>query len=312
LVGGAPVTYPANIGSKCEAWDQGRDPACKGGDKPAYCSQKWCFVDACECNISEVPKISAYFPNATFQGTTLFYSYETCGEEDTWTSSHNTGACVNQKTKDACTALAKCSWTGNDCKGEELVNAEACEHPAPVSVIGEEACPCVGISNISGTVQASISNHLYDYPAELGSSCEAWDEGVHPLCLGSPMPYWCKQRWCYVDPCSCKIDVVPKRLTFVPGATFQDRPLFYSYRTCGEVDTYSSEENDEACPTRPSQYQCKQMNHCRWVESSGCVHQDILAVCGVEGLQLEARKSAAELRTLAGLVATVVGLAAAN
>ena len=66
---GSSVTafcYPANYGSsRCSAWDAGprsKAHACSASRPPAYCSQRWCYVDPQNCRMSE----------HDIQGTTLF------------------------------------------------------------------------------------------------------------------------------------------------------------------------------------------------------------------------------------------------
>merc|ERR550525_700330 len=126
---GHDVTVPAKLGSSCEAWDQGHAPECDGSAKsPTYCSSKWCFVDGCNCNSTEVPRISSYLPGATFQGNTLYYSYSACNDTDTWTTDNHGGACVNQLTEATCKSFLKCAWTGSECIGEELADPQTCEN----------------------------------------------------------------------------------------------------------------------------------------------------------------------------------------
>ena len=51
-----------------------RVPACKG------CHGMWCFVDPSDCTRPTQP--SRHFPDATWGGSPLTYSYETCGFKD--------------------------------------------------------------------------------------------------------------------------------------------------------------------------------------------------------------------------------------
>jgi hypothetical protein len=79
-----------------------------------------------------------YLSEATFTGKSLYYSYETCGSKDTFTTIHNKEACVNQDTKEDCMELtlksgtSKCAWTDGKCVGAELVN-----HPLCKKVVGK-------------------------------------------------------------------------------------------------------------------------------------------------------------------------------
>lgn len=44
-----------------------------------WCNKKWCYVDPCNCDASDATK-SDYFPGS------LFYSYGTCGDKNTYTA----------------------------------------------------------------------------------------------------------------------------------------------------------------------------------------------------------------------------------
>lgn len=127
------VEFPAELGGTCKSWDDEMHPECKGPNKPSWCEQRWCYVDPCACNIVAPPKITMYLPKATFTGKSLYYSYETCGSNDTFTASRNVEACVNQKDEKKCLSLKvrggvqKCAWTGK-CLGAELVSHPLCTH----------------------------------------------------------------------------------------------------------------------------------------------------------------------------------------
>lgn len=49
---------------------------------------------------------------------------------------------------------------------------------------------------------------------------------------------WCDSLWCYVDDCTCDSADVAES-TYFPGNT-----MYYSYKTCGASDTYTSKETD--------------------------------------------------------------------
>lgn len=76
---------------------------------------------------------------------------------------------------------------------------------------------------------------------------QAWDDSLHPMCHGKFPPKWCKQRWCYVDPCSCNLKAPPKVTMYLPEATFTGKSLYYSYETCGSEDHFTEKYNVEAC-----------------------------------------------------------------
>lgn len=120
------VLYPAEAGGSCDAWDLDNHPQCTvKGSKPEWCNRKWCFVDPCSCSVSQPPKVSTYL-NGTMQGKSIYYSYETCGNEDMFTATYAKAVCVLEKTKDTCNKNPKCLWSGDSCLGKELVDKDAC------------------------------------------------------------------------------------------------------------------------------------------------------------------------------------------
>jgi len=123
---GVPIRYPGEAGGSCKAWDLEQNPLCAvKGAKPSFCTQKWCYVDPCKCGVKAPPKEAVYF-NATMRGKTVYYSYEACGSNDTFTLGYNKNACINAKDEKACGLLPKCAWSGSSCFGKELVVPELC------------------------------------------------------------------------------------------------------------------------------------------------------------------------------------------
>merc|ERR1719191_297123 len=105
---------------------------------------------------------------------------------------------------------------------------------------GSDDCKCIGIDGAPGVTKVAISeDETADYPSDTGASCRAWDSKQHPDCSGEDPPAWCHDEWCYVDPCKCKLDVSPKTSSYIPDATYQGRPVYYSYATCGFTDSWS-------------------------------------------------------------------------
>mmetsp|Transcript_23094 Transcript_23094/g.65643 ORF Transcript_23094/g.65643 Transcript_23094/m.65643 type:complete len:343 (+) Transcript_23094:95-1123(+) len=212
---------PADLGARCEAWDDGRNPACKEGEEPGigngWCGQKWCYVDSCNCDLPVMPKVSTYVPDATYRGKPIFFSYATCGGKDSWS--------------------------------EEIPE------------VGKPGCKCIGFDNIPGTTDISVKDEdgdekVVSYPAEIGGTCKAWDDGVHPMCRGKDKPEWCKERWCYVDPCTCNLKKKPYVTMYLPEATFTGKSLYYSYHTCGSEDHFTKKYNIEACQNQKSKDKC--------------------------------------------------------
>ena len=68
--------YPLNYGNlECKAHDSGLAPWCNVISPPAWCEQKWCYVDKDACSI--VP-----YRSFLFEGSDAHYSYQTCGESN--------------------------------------------------------------------------------------------------------------------------------------------------------------------------------------------------------------------------------------
>jgi len=225
------VAFPADLGARCEAWDNKHHPDCKEDDEPDWCRQKWCYVDSCNCDLPVMPKMASYVPDALFQGKPVFFSYATCGSKDLWSDA--------------------------------------------VPKVGTAGCRCIGFDNIPGTIDIKLEDRngkasAVSYPAEIGGTCNAWDDGVHPMCRGEDAPKWCKQRWCYVDPCSCKLDTAPKITMYLPDAMFTGMSLYYSYETCGSKDYFTEKFNTDACVNQDSKDQCLSLkkkgglNKCAW------------------------------------------------
>eukprot|EP00445_Apocalathium_hangoei_P004821 CAMPEP_0203861892 /NCGR_PEP_ID=MMETSP0359-20131031/13278_1 /ASSEMBLY_ACC=CAM_ASM_000338 /TAXON_ID=268821 /ORGANISM="Scrippsiella Hangoei, Strain SHTV-5" /LENGTH=366 /DNA_ID=CAMNT_0050779205 /DNA_START=54 /DNA_END=1154 /DNA_ORIENTATION=+ len=246
---GAEVAYPADLGARCEKWDDGVHSACKEGQTPGFgngwCAQSWCFVDPCNCDIPVMPKMTKYVPDARFLGKPLYWSYATCG-------------------------------------GEDMFSDELPE-------IGAAGCRCIGFDNIPGETEIVVPgddrrpDQVVLYPAEIGGTCKAWDHKVHPECTkGAESPSWCQQRWCYVDPCSCSLKAPPKVTTYLPDATFAGKSLYYSYETCGHADTFTKTYNIHACVNQDSEEKCLKLESkdgaqkCAWIGSS-CLGAELVS-----------------------------------
>lgn len=278
---GSQIAFPGDLGAHCEAWDDKRHPSCSDSDEGAdWCKQPWCFVDPCRCSIPTLPKISSYMPNASFRGRTVYYSYATCGGTDTWTANNSEFACQNIKTQEKCLAAStKCLWAKGRCGGKDLMGN--CTEEDNSTLFGTKGCRCVGVLGRGGSLDLSINGESITYPGDTGSSCAAWDNASHPDCSAnsSSKPDWCGKQWCYVDPCSCGMDVPPKIATYTDGAMFQGRKLYYSYSTCGATDSWTSGNNAAACVNQKTEGDCSAMAKCRWTEYSGCLGTELAAVC---------------------------------
>eukprot|EP00928_Gymnodinium_smaydae_P061808 TRINITY_DN457_c1_g1_i1.p1 TRINITY_DN457_c1_g1~~TRINITY_DN457_c1_g1_i1.p1 ORF type:complete len:657 (+),score=137.02 TRINITY_DN457_c1_g1_i1:2049-4019(+) len=105
-------------------------------------------------------------------------------------------------------------------------------------------CRCIGFRGFNGTMLTEYEDpstkikSTLSYPSELGSYCKEWDTSKDPRCVAGSGPSWCqkvdkKQRWCFVDACSCTHAVMPEEATIVPELkTAEGRPVFISRATC--------------------------------------------------------------------------------
>ncbi len=82
---------PNNYGAgRCETWDATLAPSCADVDGrplasaiPDWCSRRWCYINYTEC--WRPHSQAAYtFPTGAYRGEGLHYSYETCGNLDTY------------------------------------------------------------------------------------------------------------------------------------------------------------------------------------------------------------------------------------
>merc|ERR1719453_2078718 len=86
--------YPVTYGDSCAAHDLTTD-ACSGDIKPAWCYEKWCYVNP-SCAVGD-KKDTFFFP-----GHELFYSYQQCGALDAFAAS----ACGEKHDAEACEAFS--------------------------------------------------------------------------------------------------------------------------------------------------------------------------------------------------------------
>jgi len=218
--GGKTVSFPADVGNSCDAWDAGKNPACVGDSPPDWCTKKWCYVDPCTCSLSVPPKPSDMFPKATYHGRSLYYSYATCGAKDSYSGDSKTT------------------------KAKVLIEKECATPPAATKNIGKSACLCAAIADRSGTTIMNYGGPV-TFDGCVGSFCSPWDKGTNPKCVGDSPPDWCSQSWCYVDPEACDISTAPSVSKAMIGATIQGGPLYFSYATCEEGADEAEKEQEE-------------------------------------------------------------------
>jgi len=276
LKGGKKASYPADLGARCEAWDDDDHPSCAKGGK-SWCKSKWCYVDPCNCkDIKVMPKPSNYLPGAKYHGRPVHFSYATCGGADSYTAEEE------KKT------------------AEDI--AATCAIQVDSSKWGKEGCRCVGIGPQPGTTRVTIKGKQVDFPADTGASCHAWEIGNHPECTGGSAPSWCNQKWCYVDPCECGLETPPKTSTYLDRDTgsddilnildgsgqdrvralYQGRPIYYSYATCGGIDYFTKSRGKEACVNIDNEKECKNhpKNWCAWEPKRQlCLGKELKTMC---------------------------------
>jgi hypothetical protein len=211
VVGGKKVSFPADLGAHCSAWDEST-PGCPGQD---FCAEQWCYVDPCNCaGLDELPKESAYLPDAEYQGHGVYYSYATCGSPD--------------------------KYTKDDSKdNREGQIKKSCSKEVDATQWGEEDCRCTGMYPVEGDVEVSIDGKDTTYSAEYGSKCEDWDNSQDAKCKGDKAPEYCREEWCYVNPDKCK--KTNKKSLYLPNSTSDGgHSIYYSYDTCGGTDKFAS------------------------------------------------------------------------
>ncbi|CAK0808651.1 unnamed protein product [Prorocentrum cordatum] len=249
--------YAAESGSSCSTWDHAEHPMCKGDNQPDFCGQQWCYVDPCDCDIEVPPKPSIYMDKATYQGHRVHYSYHTCGGVDT--------------------------WTPDEKKAQARENVEICDEPVDTRKYGKDGCHCVGIDGLEGETMVSVEGRARPYPADVGSSCSAWDDGRHPNCTAHDAPAWCKERWCYVDPCLCDLKTPPQESVYIENAVWQGRPMYYSYTTCGSTDHFTNSQGSTACTQYADKPSCENDDNerwCQWEPVRGvCLGKELIVVC---------------------------------
>jgi len=273
------VQYPQEAGASCAAWDKTADKRCEGPFPPKWCSQKWCYVDPCSCDLDILPKQTE--AGVEYQGSPAYWSYATCGGTDFFSDSVK-GACVNQKTEGDCTKQSKCAWNGKQCGGKEVI--KTCKEAAKKdeSVHGEEDCRCIGLGgkDVGKAFLYMNGQDLLRYPSNVGSTCQAWEGAAHPDCLkDGEKPSFCTQKWCFVDPCKCKTKVPPKAvMKSNRHMRFQGKTAYWSSGTCGSTDHWSSKFQGDSCASLSTEASCSANADCAWTGKE-CWQKDIHQMC---------------------------------
>jgi len=251
--------FPSDLGTTCKAWDEGSNFKCSGPNPPQWCSQRWCFVDPCNCDLPL--STSTYLPSWKIRKKPLHFSYETCGGSgDSWF----------KETEIIPHVSAKCS--------------------EPESGVGSEACPCVGISGKPGHIDLLYNGRGGAYKVEIGSTCGLWESGAYPDCTtgreeDGVIPEWCSQRWCYVDPCNCKnIASSPRQTQKIAGSNIRGRPMYFSFSTCGDEYLLGDGWPEASCWTKTNPEECNSHANlkgqaCGWLEGTGCIDGHLVELC---------------------------------
>mmetsp|Transcript_73776 Transcript_73776/g.130303 ORF Transcript_73776/g.130303 Transcript_73776/m.130303 type:complete len:522 (+) Transcript_73776:60-1625(+) len=238
FMGGKFVNYPGDLGSRCEAWDDGWEPdSCMAGQLPGkgngWCAQKWCYVDPRNCQLDTFPSMSHYVPTARYKNMPLFWSYDTCGSKF-----------LSETTQ--------------------------------VATLGQSTCRCMGFDNMPGTMNFKVGIHTVAYPGETGGTCGAWDLENNPECaVKGEKPEYCSKKWCFVDPCSCKeYHDAPKISGYLIDSEINKRSIYFSYETCGE-DVRAAEWNTDVCSIEQTQEGCTKKSKCAW-SGKACLGKELV------------------------------------
>jgi WD40 repeat protein len=210
IVDGKKVAFPADLGAHCINWDH-NTPGCPGQE---WCEQKWCYVDPCNCaGLDELPKESAYLPDAEYQGHGIYYSYATCGSPD--------------------------KYTKKDSKEDrEKKIKESCSKKTDATEWGNEDCRCTGMYPVEGKVEVSVGGKEKSYEAQYGSKCNDWDKSQDEKCKSDKPPDYCLEKWCYVNPYKCSRR--NQKSAYLPNSTSDGgHAVYYSYDTCGGTDKFA-------------------------------------------------------------------------
>jgi hypothetical protein len=148
---------------------------------------------------------------------------------------------------------------------------------------GPSQCKCKAPNELTASMPMSDGKYVYTeaipdtqnglVPTLFGSFCKSWDQfppsGLKPFteywgCNASAtggVQEWCKDQWCYVDPCDCEPDVATGESLMFTGAN-----LFFSYDLCC-METKTM----EGCMFAPGctwdGIQCRQANASSYTEN---------------------------------------------
>jgi hypothetical protein len=274
------VQHTMETGASCDAWDKGMHPKCRGTVPPAWCNQKWCYVDPCSCDIEVLPKQTVL--GIQYQGSLAYWSYSTCGGTDFFSEDMAPDSCAMQKTEGQCGINPDCAWNGKECGGKEVVKTCKEAEKKDAAVYGEEDCRCVGLGGkeVGKSFMHVNDKDLVQYAPNAGATCQAWESTTHPDCLkDGEKPSWCSQKWCFVDPCKCKTKSPP--MAVMPAnrfMRFQGKTAYWSYDTCGSTNTWAADHKEKYCISQKTQEECMKLDKCSW-DGKSCLGKALVDIC---------------------------------
>eukprot|EP00927_Polykrikos_kofoidii_P063424 TRINITY_DN5822_c0_g1_i4.p1 TRINITY_DN5822_c0_g1~~TRINITY_DN5822_c0_g1_i4.p1 ORF type:complete len:1087 (-),score=190.88 TRINITY_DN5822_c0_g1_i4:101-2938(-) len=145
-------------------------------------------------------------------------------------------------------------------------------------------CRCISLGDLGNSTKFPFDGQMVVYPPSVGSSCRAWDAGIHPACRGPANMEWCSKPWCFVDPCKCKLPLDVATI-FPQLVRNGNTPVtaFFSYMACETFHVQGSHTamyGHSACSNRKTPKSCGDVLKCIWVASRrACVAIDVAEAC---------------------------------
>jgi len=236
-VGDTVYDYPATYGEGCGVHLEPGWAACQTDPPASWCLDPWSYVNPCSCDADDLVP-ATYFPDGT---AALYYSYSVCGATDSYTAQAGLNATELQSAgcpSPAPPAVSPANWPNTH------VDTPVC---ACIPLDAAHLVSCTGDIAQGGTQCANSSGGLLT--ANYGGSCGVHAELNDDHCYKDADTMWdgpcimpwddgcragyCDRPWCYIDPCSCNVSDIASSVRF-EGST-----LYYSYETCGAMDTFS-------------------------------------------------------------------------
>eukprot|EP00929_Paragymnodinium_shiwhaense_P118156 TRINITY_DN8991_c0_g1_i1.p1 TRINITY_DN8991_c0_g1~~TRINITY_DN8991_c0_g1_i1.p1 ORF type:complete len:651 (-),score=91.24 TRINITY_DN8991_c0_g1_i1:262-2214(-) len=116
-----------------------------------------------------------------------------------------------------------------------------CWNRGPLTELNVHKTTDAGGADCFQPVQQDGGKYCYasDYG---GAGCKTYDNTLEPDCAGPTgipilgRPSWCEDSWCFVDTENCDTGYIDDVL---PSYLFPNSGLFYSYKTCGDEQTFA-------------------------------------------------------------------------